>query len=148
MSWYASVRIYKAQAIAGCLALRISSTCMQYPNHSYLQISLLFWYSCCLWLFWTSNVKLNIIASEFAMGSSIFVDYCGLNFFYISWILSPCICCSYIVCLTANTDHYFRTRLVAVATQKFVAEVAGDALQYVHFIFPPTPPKTNKKKKN
>ncbi|XP_047170772.1 transcription initiation factor TFIID subunit 10 [Vigna umbellata] len=25
------------------------------------------------------------------------------------------------------------TRLVAVATQKFVAEVAGDALQYVYF---------------
>ncbi|KAL2322313.1 hypothetical protein Fmac_026692 [Flemingia macrophylla] len=28
-----------------------------------------------------------------------------------------------------------RTRLVAVATQKFVAEVAGDALQDVHFIY-------------
>ncbi|KAE9608298.1 putative transcription initiation factor TFIID, 23-30kDa subunit [Lupinus albus] len=37
--------------------------------------------------------------------------------------------------LRIGACEFFGTRLVAVATQKFVAEVAGNALQYVRFTF-------------
>lgn len=40
--------------------------------------------------------------------------------------------CSYVFQLVRIFVCPCRTRLVAVATQKFVAEVANDALQYAH----------------